>query len=156
MDETIIREQLLALLEGKNAHVTFEGSIAKFPLEHINAKAPGIPYSAWELIEHMRIAQYDVLDFIRNPNYQEMKWPDDYWPKKDAQASEKEWQKSIQQFADDLEALKAIVRNPGTDFTGQLPHAPKYNILREILLVADHNSYHTGQIVTLRRALGIY
>ena len=154
MDEKIIREQLLALLDGKNAHITFEGAIAEFPVERLNAKAAGIPYSAWDLIEHMRIAQYDILDFIRNPDYKEMKWPDDYWPK--TQAMEKQWHQSIRQFKDDLEALKTITGDPKTDLTGPLPHAPKYNILREILLVADHNSYHTGQIVALRRALGIY
>ena len=156
MDEKIIREQLLALLEAKNAHVTFEDSIAGFPVEHINSKAPGIPYSTWELIEHMRITQYDILDFIKNPGYQEMKWPEGYWPEKEAKATKEQWKRSIQQFLNDLEALKEIVRNPETDFTGPLPHAPKYNIFREILVVADHNSYHTGQIVILRRSLGIY
>ena len=156
MDNTVLRDQLLALLEGGNAHIKFERAIADFPMDHINSRVPEIPYSVWELIEHMRIAQYDILDFIKNADYKERKWPDDYWPPKDKKPNEESWNQSIKRFNDDLAALKQCIKDPQTDFTGPIPHAPDYNILREILLVADHNSYHTGQIVVIRRALKIY
>lgn len=156
MDSNVLRHQLTKLLEGANAHISFQNAVKNFPMDHINMRAAGIPYSCWELIEHMRIAQYDILDFIRNPEYSEMKWPDEYWPAKDKEATAEIWQQTIKIFENDLDVLKDIVKDPGTDFTGPLPHAPKYNILREILLVADHNAYHTGQIITIRRALNIY
>jgi hypothetical protein len=156
MKMTVLRDQLLKLLEGGNAHITFQDAIADFPIEHINSRAPGIPYSTWELIEHMRIAQYDVLDFIKNIHYVELKWPDEYWPPKGVEAIEKTWTRSINTFQNDLESLKDIVRDPQTDFMAPLSQAPTYNIFREILLVADHNSYHTGQIISLRRVLQIY
>jgi len=156
MNETVFRDQIAKLLEGGNAHVTFKDAVADLPLEWINSRVPEIPYSPWELIEHMRIAQYDILDFIRNVNYVELRWPDDYWPPKGEEASEEVWIRTIKDFQEDLEAVKEIVRDPQTDFTGPLVHAPKYTILREILLVADHNSYHIGQIISLKRALKIF
>ena len=156
MDTKILREQLLKLLEGANAHITFQGAIKDFPIESINARVPGIPYSAWELIEHMRMAQYDILDFIINPDYKEMKWPEEYWPQKGMVATTGHWNKTIAEFEKDMASLKEIVGDSQTDFTGGIPHAPGYTILREVLLVADHNSYHTGQIIAIRRALNIY
>jgi hypothetical protein len=156
MDNSVLREQLLKLLEGGNAHMPFQDAVAGFPIEHINSRVKSIPYSTWDLIEHMRIAQFDILDFIDNPAYQERKWPDEYWPDKEKMAGENDWQNTLKLFNDDMEALKAIVRNPQTDFTSPLAHAPAYNILREILLVADHNAYHTGQIICLKRLLQIY
>ena len=156
MNSKILRVQLLALLEGGNAHITTKQVLADFPLDYINTRANGIPYSLWELMEHMRIAQYDILDFIRNPNYKERKWPDEYWPSAGKKADETDWKSTIKNFEDDLETLKEMVKNPETDFTGPIPHIPDYTILREILLVADHNAYHTGQIIAIRRALNIY
>lgn len=156
MDTNVLRNQLLALLEGGNAHVTFEHAIADFPIDQINTRVTEIPFSAWELIEHMRIAQFDILDFIRNADYVERKWPDDYWPPKDKEANGEIWNRTIKSFNDDLTALKECVKDPKTDLTNPIPHAPDYNILREILLVADHNAYHTGQIIFIRRALKIY
>jgi len=156
MSDSVLREQLLTLLEGGKAHVNFQAAITNFPLEYINSRAAGIPYSSWDLIEHMRIAQYDILDFIKNPDYEELKWPDDYWPPKEEGATSEMWNTTIMKFRDDLDALKKIIKDPQTDFTSPIPHAPKYTVLREILLVADHNAYHTGQLITLRRALQIY
>lgn len=156
MDIEVLREQLLQLLDGRNAHITFDNAVAKIPMTHINAHVPNIPYSLWELLEHMRIAQYDILDFIININYKERKWPQDYWPPSGAEANEENWGSTLKKFQDDFEALKEIVKDPNTDFTGPLSHAPEYTILREIMLVADHNAYHTGQIIVLRRALKIY
>jgi DinB superfamily len=156
MDNAVLRDQLLALLEGGNAHITFKRSIEDFPMNEINTRVPEIPYSSWELIEHMRIAQYDILDFIKNAGYKERKWPDDYWPPRDKTANRETWNKTIKSFNDDLNGLKELIEDPRTDFTAPIPHAPDYNILREILVVADHNSYHTGQIILIRRALKIY
>lgn len=156
MNVIVLRDQLSALLESRNAHVTFKHAVADFPVDQVNSRVPGIPYSAWELIEHMRITQYDILDFIKNANYVELKWPEEYWPSTGRDANEETWRNTIKKFNDDLAALKNIIKDPQTDLTGPLPHAPTYTILREILLVADHNSYHTGQIISLRRALKIY
>jgi uncharacterized damage-inducible protein DinB len=156
MDSIVLRNQLITLLEGGNAHVTFTHAVTDFPIGQINRRVPEIPFSVWELIEHMRIAQYDILDFIRNANYTERKWPDDYWPPKDKEVNEEIWNRTIKSFNDDLTALKECVKDPQTDLTGPILHAPDYTILREILLVADHNSYHTGQIIVIRRALKIY
>lgn len=156
MSGKVLREQLLELLQGGSAHAPLREAVADVPADKINSRAPGIPYSLWDLAEHMRLTQYDILDFIRNPDYESRKWPDEYWPPKDKKANEAAWNETIDQFEDDLAALQAIVRDPKTDFTAPLPHAPTYTILREILLAADHTAYHTGQIVVLRRALEIY
>jgi hypothetical protein len=156
MDNGVVREQLLALLEGGNAHMTFQNAIADVPPDRINSRVTWLPYSLWALVEHMRIAQRDILDFVKNDNYKELKWPDEYWPARGKEANERIWDDTVDGFLDDLEALKEIVRDPETDFTAPLPDAPKYNVFREILLVADHNSYHIGQIITLKRALKIY
>jgi hypothetical protein len=112
MDLEILRDELLALLEGGNAHVTFKDAVADFPLDQINSRVPAIPYSAWELIEHMRIAQYDILDFIKNPDYEELKCPNEYWPPREKEATEETWRNTIKEFQDDLEALKEIVKDP--------------------------------------------
>jgi hypothetical protein len=156
MDTKILREQLFQLLDGGNAHITLEKTVDNFPMDHINSRVQSIPHSSWDLIEHIRLAQFDILEFIENPEYKERKWPDDYWPDKAKKASAKDWQKSIKQFNEDLESLKTLVRNPQLDLTAPIPHAPEYTILRELLLVCDHNAYHTGQIICIRRALHIY
>jgi hypothetical protein len=156
MNSTVLQDQLVKLLEGGNAHMTFQDAVADFPIDQVNSRTPDLPYSPWELVEHMRISQHDILDFIKNPNYVELKWPEQYWPPKGQVASEETWRTTIKEFQEDLEALIGIVKDPQTDFTSPLPQAPTYTILREILLVADHNSYHIGQIISLRRALKIY
>jgi hypothetical protein len=155
VDASTLRRQLLELLKGGSAHITFQQVLADFPMDHINSRVSGIPYSPWELIEHMRITQFDILDFIRNPDYAERKWPEEYWPPKGKKATEREWKQTIDRFRDDLDALRAIVKDSRTDLTAPLPHAPKYDTLREILLAADHSAYHLGQVVALRRALKI-
>lgn len=155
MNINIVQEQLLNLLEGKNAHITFQKTVTDFPIDRINSLVAGVPYSPYELLEHLRITQHDILDFIINPNYKEPKWPDDYWPVKGRKVSEKDWQESIQGFLTDLESLKNIVLDPQTDFTEPLIHGPKYNIFREILIVGNHNSYHIGQLLLLKRIFSI-
>lgn len=154
--DRVVREQLLALLNGGNAHVTFEQAVADFPVQHINSKANGFEHSAWELLEHLRICQWDIVAFIRNPSHQSPEWPAGYWPAPAMQADAAQWQRCHKQFRTDLKALKELVTASDTDFYSDLPHAPGYSILREILIVADHNSYHLGQLVMLRKLLGIW
>lgn len=145
-----IREHLLELLEGKSAHIDLESALADFPLDHINTKIEGSPHTAWQLLEHIRIAQRDILDFSRNANYKEMKFPDDYWPKEEGTVEK--WKKSVEQTLNDLQEMRDLVSDTGTLFA-KIPHGNGQTILREALLVADHNSYHLGQLVLLKRML---
>ncbi len=153
MDETN-RKHLLASLQGLSAHISFEKTIKDFPVDDYNEKISGIQYSCWDLLEHLRIAQWDILDFIVNPEYQSKKWSDDYWPSD--QGDEEKWEQSVKKFLEDRKKLEAMVEDDATDLYGPIPHAPDYTIFREIIIVIDHNSYHTGQLLSLRRALGIW
>ncbi len=154
--DQVLRDQLLALLRGGQAAMTFDQAVADFPLEHINAQPPNVTYSFWFLLEHLRIAQWDILDYIRNPQYQYRQWPDDYWPHAGSQTDATGWNKTINDFRADSHALEAIVRDPALDLTAPLPHAPQHNILREILVVADHNAYHLGEFAILRQVMGLW
>jgi hypothetical protein len=154
--EKLLREHLLALLGGGNAHIKFDGAVKNFPVGKINTVLPNLPYSPWQLLEHMKIAQYDILDFIRNPKYKHMNWPEDYWPSKGKKATKKDWTKTIADFNRDSKELQSIVRNQRTDFYSKIPHGTGQTILREILLVADHNAYHLGEFLVVRRALGLW
>jgi uncharacterized damage-inducible protein DinB len=116
----------------------------------------GLPYSLWELLEHMRIAQWDILEFSRDAKHASPDWPAGYWPASPGPANAKDWEKSLKEFARDLEAMKKLVANPKTDIFARIPHGTGQTILREALLVADHNSYHLGQVLTVRRLLGIW
>ena len=149
--ETIVREQLLALLRGGNAHMGLENAVAEFPMAHINLKPPEVPYTFWHLLEHIRLAQWDILDFIRNPNYKTVPWPEGYWPDSDALADPSDWDNTIALIKADRSALEDLVLDPDTDLYSDLPHASGYTILREILLVADHNAYHIGEFAILRQ-----
>ena len=152
-DDTI-RKHLLASLQGRNAHISLEETIKDFPDDYYNKKIPGIKYSCWDLLEHLRIAQWDILYFLKNPDYQSISWPDSYWPK-DKGDNEK-WNHSVKNYLNDRKDLEAMVEDPATDLYSPIPHAPDYTIFRDIILVIDHNSYHTGQLLMLRRALGIW
>jgi hypothetical protein len=125
-------------------------------MEAINTRPPNVPYTPWHLLEHMRITQWDILEFIRNPEHVSPEWPVDYWPAREAEADAARWQQSVEQFQADLGALVAIVEDPATDLYADLPHAPGYNILREMLLVADHSAYHTGEFGILRQVMGTW
>ncbi len=151
--DTALREQLLYLLRGGNAHLTFDEAVADFPPDAINQRPPHVPYTPWHLLEHLRIAQWDILDFIRNPNYQEMKWPDEYWPAPDAQADAEAWAQTLASFHADLQAVEDLVNNPDTDLAARIPHGDGQTILREILLIADHNAYHIGEFAILRQVM---
>jgi hypothetical protein len=154
--DKVMREQLLALLRGGNAHMGFDQAVADFPLAHINTKPPNVPYTPWHLLEHIRLAQRDILEFIRNPDYVSPSWPEGYWPAPNEQADETRWQQTISQFRADLKALEALVLDPNTDFFSDIPHAPGYTIFREVLLVADHNAYHIGEFAILRQVMDIW
>ncbi len=152
--DDIIRKHLLASLQGRNAHLSFEKTIKDFPDDYYNKKISGIQYSCWDLLEHLRIAQWDILDFVVNPEYQSITWPDDYWPKDKGDAEK--WKSSVNNYLNDRKGLEAMVEDNAIDLYNPIPHAPDYTILQEIILVIDHNSYHTGQLLILRRALGIW
>jgi hypothetical protein len=115
-----------------------------------------VPYSAWQLLEHLRIAQHDILDFCRNPHYTEMKWPDDYWPSSPTPPSARAWNESIRQFRADRDGLRELALDRSIDLNAKIPHGSGQTYLREIVLVADHTAYHVGELVLLRRLLGAW
>jgi hypothetical protein len=151
-----LREHLLELLKGGGAHAKFEDAIADLPDDLRGKKVQGLPYTFWMVLEHMRIAQWDILDFSINPKYKAMKWPDGYWPKTEAPTTDAAWNDSIKKFKKDLKAVQDLVANPKTDLYAKIPWGEGQTVLREALLVADHNAYHIGQLVTLRRLLGAW
>ena len=154
--DTALRRQLLALLDGRNAHATLDEVVADFPPEHYNTRPPNVPYSPWQLLEHIRFAQWDILEFIRDPAYKSPPWPDGYWPATGSQADETDWNNTLVAIRADMAAFRAMVQNPDADLTADLPHAPGYSLLREILLVADHNAYHVGEFGILRQVMGTW
>jgi hypothetical protein len=156
MQDRIVREQLLALLRGGNAHQGFDQATADFPLDKINRRPPGLPYTPWRLLEHMRIAQGDILEFIRDPDYESPPWPEGYWPAEGEEADEARWRATIQALMADGQALQEMVADPETDLYASLPYGEEYTILREILVVCDHNAYHLGEFGLLREALGAW
>ncbi|HLV34601.1 MAG TPA: DinB family protein [Spirillospora sp.] len=152
-----LRQHVIKLLTVGQAHMTFDDAVKDFPLDKVNEKPPNVPYTPWHLVEHLRISQWDILDYIRNRDYQYMEWPKDYWPAPDAVTDAAGWQRSIDQFRADLEAIVAIVRDPQTDLLAQIPHGePGHTVLREALLVADHNAYHIGELGILRQVMGAW
>jgi hypothetical protein len=154
--DDVVREQLLALLQGEQAHMSFDQAISGFPLEHINTRPPNVTYTPWHLLEHMRIAQRDILEFIRNPDHVSPEWPNGYWPGGKHEVDENQWQETIEAFRSDLRSLEEIAKDPQTDLYADLPHATGYNILREILVAADHNAYHIGELGVLRQVMGAW
>src|ERR1700723_2417738 len=152
--ETVsLRKTLAELLRMKGAHVSLPDAVSDFPPALRGVKPPGAPHTAWQLLEHMRIAQEDILDFSRNPKYQEKKWPDDYWPATVAPPSEDAWEQSIQHFQKDLKTIQDLVADTKHDLLAKIPHGTGQTLLREALVVADHNAYHLGQLVFLRKNL---
>jgi hypothetical protein len=154
--DQVVRQQLLALLEGGNAHMTFEQAVADYPSEHFNSRPDNVSYTPWHILEHLRIAQWDILEFIRNPDHVSPEWPAGYWPDTNDTADLTQWQKTINTFLADKQALRDIVADPATDLYEQIPHAPGYNIFREILVVSDHNAYHIGEFAILRQVMGTW
>ncbi len=151
-----LREHLLELLDGGHAHLNFEKATAGVPVELRGAKPPGLPFTPWRLVEHMRIAQWDILQFTIDPHHVSPQFPEGYWPKGDAPPDAKAWDTSIAAFRADLEKMMELVTDRTRDLFTPLPHGQGQTILREALLVADHNAYHLGQLVTVRRLLGAW
>ena len=151
-----LREHLLNLLKGSQAHTTFDATIAGLPAILRGKKAKGLPYTAWMLLEHMRIAQWDILEFSRNAKHRSPDWPKGYWPKSEAPPSASAWDESVKAFRANLKAMQRLVSDPKTDLYARIPWGDGQTILREALLVADHNAYHLGQLVALRRVLGAW
>lgn len=149
-----LREHLLYLLGGGGAHVDFESAVKDVPPEFRGKKPQNAAHSLWEILEHLRIAQWDILDFSRNAKYEALKWPDEYWPETDAPPDDRAWSQSIKKFRADLEAMKQLIADPKTDLYAKIPHGEGQTILREALLIADHNAYHLGEFVIVRRLLG--
>lgn len=151
-----LREHLLYLLRGGGAHVDAERAMGGLPASLSGMKPTGLPFTAWRLLEHLRIAQWDILEFSRNPKHVSPQWPSGYWPESDAPPDEAAWEDSVKAFRADLKAMQKLVANPATDLLARIPHGTGQTILREALLVADHNAYHLGQLVMLRRLVGAW
>jgi hypothetical protein len=155
--EAALRKELIAALNGGNAHARFEDVVVDFPA-HLQSEKKGLPYSAWQLLEHIRLAQNDILRFSANHDgsYKELNFPDDYWPKSAAPPSAHAWEKSVASVLSDREAIVQLIGNPRQDLSAAFPLGEGQNLLREAILVIDHNSYHTGELLTLRCLLGIW
>ena len=151
-----LREHLLYVFEGGGAHAKFGDVIGNLPAALRGRRVPGLPYTAWMLLEHLRIAQWDILEFSRNPNHVSPEFPSGYWPAQEAPPSEAAWTARVKRFRTDLKAMEALVKNPKADLCKRFPWGDGQTLLREALLLADHNAYHLGQLVTLRRLLGAW
>ncbi len=151
-----IRDQLVDLLRGGNAHMDFDQAVDQFPLKYLNSHPPNSEYTPWRLLEHMRIAQWDILEFIGNPNHVSPPWPEGYWPPEAEKADQRKWKKTIGTFRQDLQAMQAMVKDPNTSLFASLAHAKGYTILREVLVLADHNAYHIGEFAILRQIMGTW
>jgi len=151
-----LRDHLVELLEGGHAHVTWEDAIAEWPLALRGAKPSGQPFTPWRLLEHIRISQWDILEFTKSARHVSPQWPAGYWPATDAPPDAATWDKSVAQVERDLRAMQRLVRHAGTDLFAPIPHGTGQTVLREALVLADHNSYHLGQLVLLRRLLGAW
>ena len=151
-----LREHVGKLLRGRQAHLSFDAAMADWPVKLRGVKPRGAPHTAWQLLEHLRIAQWDILEFSRNPNHVSPAFPAGYWPKSAAPPSKAAWDKSIKAFRADLKAMEKMVADPATDLFAPIPHGDGQTILREALLLADHNAYHVGQLLLLRRLLGAW
>jgi len=150
-----LRQHLLYLLRESGAHATFDAAVGDWPAQLTGAKVANFPHTAWMLLEHLRLAQWDILEFSRNPKHVSPAWPEGYWPSSEAPPSEQAWKASIAAFKKDMRAMEKMVADPKVDLFAKLPWGDGQTVLREALLVADHNAYHLGQLVMLRKSIGI-
>jgi hypothetical protein len=156
-EDSALRAELVQLLKGKQAHADVSSALADFPIELAGERPHGLPYSAWQLLEHMRLALSDLLEFVTNSEYKAPKWPDDYWPKDPNPPSKDVWDQSVKVLHADLEAFINLAEDKNANLYDMIPWADdKQTLLREIFLAADHTSYHTGELIVLRRLLGIW
>ena len=151
-----LRDQMLALLDGVGAHMPFEEAVADFPIDAINAFPSNVDYTPWHLLEHLRITQADILDYIVNREYIEIDWPADYWPSRDAVATPDQFAETIGAFLDDRSVIRDMVADPSTDLLAVIPGTPGHTILREVRVVGDHNAYHIGEFAALRQVMGTW
>lgn len=151
-----LRDHLLELLKGGHAHLRLDKALAGLPPELRGAKASGLPHTLWQLLEHLRIAQWDILEFSRDEKHVSPEWPAGYWPKTEAPPDNAAWEKSLESFQRDLQAMQDLVADPKTDLYAKLPWGDSQTVLREAMMLADHNAYHLGQIVSVRQALGAW
>ena len=151
-----LREHVVYLLKGGGAHLHFDKAVADIPANLRDRMVAPVPHSPWRLLEHMRIAQWDILEFSRNPKHVSPPWPDGYWPDAATRPDDRAWDQAVKAFRADLAAMCALVADPATDLFARIPHGKGQTILREALLVADHNAYHLGQLVVVRRLLGCW
>ncbi|HWU41565.1 MAG TPA: DinB family protein [Candidatus Acidoferrum sp.] len=156
MNDQSLRKHLLELLRGGSAHLQFDAAIAELPAKLRGVKPAGLDFTAWRLLEHMRLAQWDILEFSRNAKHVSPEFPAGYWPQGDAPRNDAAWKKSVAGFRADLKATQRLVEDPATDLFTRIPWGDGQTILREALLIADHNAYHLGQLVLLRRLLGAW
>ena len=155
-EEKVVRDELLALLDEGNAHMTFAEAVEDFPLDRINTMPPNTPYSFWHFVEHIRIAQWDILEFIRNPGHVSPVYPEGYRPQPEERADADRWRQSVDSVLADLAALRRLVEDPETKLFAPLPHAPEYTVFREVLVAADHNAYHVGELALMRQVSGLW
>jgi len=153
--DKLLRDHLLYLLKGGGAHVSFDDAMGDWPVQLVGAKVANFPHTAWMLVEHMRLAQWDILEFSRKSKHVSPAWPEGYWPASEAPANEKAWKASMAAFKKDLRAMQRLVADRRVDLYARIPWGDGQTILREALLVADHNAYHLGQLVMLRKSIGI-
>ena len=155
-NDKALRQHLVSLLKGGDAHATYDAAVKDFPANLYGKKPKGAAHSPWEVLEHMRIAQWDILEFSRNAKHVSPEFPDGYWPKTPAPADATAWTKSVQSFRADLKAMVALAENESVDLFARIPHGEGQTILREVLVLADHNAYHLGELLLLRRLLGAW
>jgi hypothetical protein len=151
--ESALRDQLIMVLRGDQSHVDFKSATKDFPPDSIGLKPHGAPHSAWQLLEHLRIAQHDILEFSRNPKHKSPKWPEGYWPKSDTPPEKSSWDASIHAFKQDAKSLEDMVRDNKLDLFAAIEGGDGQTLLREVLVVAAHNSYHLGQLMFLKKTL---
>ena len=148
-----LRDHVLYVLRGEGAHITFNDFVADFPVSRCGEHVEGLPCTAWQVLEHMRIALWDILEFSRDPNHASPKWPEGYWPPQDQLGKPELWNETVAKFCDDLKQMQDLVADPAIDLLAKIPHGSGQTILREALLVADHNSYHLGVLLAMSRML---
>jgi hypothetical protein len=153
INDQTLRDQLISLLDGGNAHISFDEFVKDFPVEKCGEQIEGLPYTAWQVLEHMRIAQWDILEFSRNANHVSPKWPKGYWPDNEQTGSPELWNETVEKFQADLEAFEDLLRDQSTDLFAKLSHGTGQTILREALVLADHNSNHLGALVVMHRII---
>ena len=150
------RRGLAGLLDGGGAHMTFLEAVSDFPDDAINAMPPNVPYTPWHLVEHVRLTQRDMLDYVTSADYPRMDWPADYWPAREARASRDQWDASVAAFVEDCEALAALVADPERDLDAPIAWTPGHTLLRCVRIIGNHNSYHVGELAILRQVTGTW